>query len=193
MICSAQKQSAYGRLEPLDPLSPAQLNTPADHLPSSRTIKMATPISTQTSTPLYKNPPVAGPQMLLEATQAMVQEAIELVSPRKSKIADPLIKQKDSSSRSSGILNIIPPIISSLWSSKDDKAGISEMNRGVEVTKSITEAPASSKRRPPAYGGAYATSPYHIPRPTHVEISDFPSPSRTPYQPHTTSTTTRYR
>lgn len=162
------------------------------------------PKQTESSGSLYKDMPVSGPQLMLEATQALASEVIQTLSPRKQKESDPLIKSRESGR--SGIMSFIPSYVTSLWSSEGEKAGLS--GERIEVTRALqsgtatgsnypattpsnssaevtatTMAHGSTRKVPPTYGGAYAASPYHIPRPSHVGVNDFPSPSRTPYHP----------
>ena len=82
----------------------------------------------------------------------------------------------------------LPSYLTHILASNDEAPAENESR--VEVTKSLAQQTAG-KQLPPTYGGAYATSPYHIPRPSHIAVNDFPSPSRTPYHPH--ATTNRYR
>jgi hypothetical protein len=128
--------------------------------------------------------------MLLDATQTLAQEVIETLSPRKTRFVevDPLVKPSvGSTSITSTVLNMLPSYLTSMWSSGDDRTNV-HAERGAQVTQTLQQGGTAAsintrKAAPPVYGGAYSTTPYRIPRPNHIEISDFPSPSRTPYNP----------
>lgn len=133
--------------------------------------------------------------MLVEAAQTLATEVIQTLSPRKTRASSPprnTFSKPSSSSSSSygGILNLLPSSISSFLGAEDEEPQHHNDDR-VEVTKALQQ-PAlatTTRKRPVTYGGAYATSPYHIQRPNHVEINDFPSPSRTPFVPAATRRT----
>lgn len=202
----------YGDIEEMRPLTSEQLRTQAIVAPVSPAAPIvSSPRRAESpAASLYKSTSASGPQLLLDATQTLASEVMQTLSPRKSKDSDPLVKPRESRS-SVGLMSFLPSYVTSLWSSSEGDKHDADGER-VEVTKALqhgmpsstpapysannsasasytstdarSNAPLSSTRKlPPTYGGAYATSPYHIPRPSHVEISDFPSPSRTPYHP----------
>lgn len=193
-VDSVQRHSAYGELENLAPLTDEQLRTPA--------VLRTEPVRQKPLSPrrspgtLYKEAPTSAPQMILDATQTLAHEVIQTLSPRKTRSgsasasssahSETLIKPREPASLGGGILGgLIPSTISALWNNSEEP--VVPTGELVEVTKAL-QNPSSvtstaRKQRPVSYGGAYAASPYHIQRPNHIEINDFPSPSHTPYNP----------
>lgn len=183
----------------MEPLTEEQLRTPAVLRTEPVRQKIVSPRKSPGN--LYKEAPTSAPQMIIDATQTLAHEVLQTLSPRKtrstsasspssSRNSDNLVKTRDSNTRNGGVLGLLPSSISSLWTSSEEP----EVPTGelVEVTKAI-QNPSSvtntTRKGPVAYGGAYAASPYHIQRPNHVEINDFPSPSHTPYIPAATRRT----
>lgn len=186
-ISRTRVESAYGELEDMPPLSPDQLRSPA--VPRfQEPLVYEPPRSAQKPSNLYKDAPSSASQKLLDATQSIAHTVVETLSPRKSRDVDPLVRAPAPKSTKDVLLGLIPSSLTSIWSSEQDDGD--EQPRGVEVTTALqygappSSAPTATARKGPiSYGGAYSMSPYQLARPTHVTVSDFPSPSHTPYNP----------
>lgn len=182
----------------MEPLTAEQVRTPA--VLRTEPVRQKAPSPRRAPGTLYKDVPTATPQVILDATQTLAQEVIQSLSPRKTRSSaasshnDSLMKQSEpKSSGSTGLGGIISSSISALWTTREEPPVATE--NLVEVTSAIQNPPPASvtasarKNAPVVYGGAYAASPFHIQRPNHIEINDFPSPSRTPYIPAATRRT----
>lgn len=182
----------------MEPLTAEQIRTPA--VLKTEPVRQKAPSPRRAPGTLYKDVPTATPQVIIDATQTLAQEVIQSLSPRKTRSGaasarnDSLMKQPDSKPTGAASLGgLISSSISALWTTNEEPS-VATQNL-VEVTSAIQNAPPASvtasarKNAPVVYGGAYAASPFHIQRPNHIEINDFPSPSRTPYIPAATRRT----
>ena len=73
------------------PLSQEQLRTPAILTTPAPVYQAPTPKKQSDS--LYKDGLMSGPQMLIDATQSLAQEVIQMFSPAKTVKRDPLIRK----------------------------------------------------------------------------------------------------